>query len=405
MQPRNPGGEDYDDQYNLYHGYMSAPEGSSSNDVVLSSQYASTQLRSTYSEPGSFYGHSTGHTPMMPPGGQYPLFHRQIGPGYYDTMGSTLPEAGVVTYPAGHPHLPSRPPAVLPGHIPRNIQIQTNHSVLSRDSDISNLDVENQLRRLYNIPFPQPVDLRAIPDPPTSPFTQIAITQIAIWSSPERRLTQAQIWTQIEQRFHSDTVKKWKANIRHLLSLKKTFVKLPESRNGAHYWALDYRYLESGGDKRVRKRGTRARKARDSSDTARRQVDEDDEDTEELQDSDPSMREESSSSSPSPTSSRTRRGSGPTGHYSAGRGHGSYTQSPGGHSYNPSHDAVFSSELGGGPYGPAIEMYPHLVPHNPHRQPYPNEAYLPLSQYPESPGFMQGASTPNQPYSNVRDYR
>ncbi|KAK1236376.1 hypothetical protein PQX77_000360 [Marasmius sp. AFHP31] len=340
-RPRNSG-------YSSPNQHLPFDRQYSSYGAIATSLYASTQLRSTYSDPASFYGRSTGHsTPMIPPGGQYSPFHRQIGPGYYDTMGSTLPEAGVVTHPAGHPHLPSHPPAVVPGHIPGNVQIRTNNLVLSSNSDISDLDVENQLRRLYNIPFPQPVNLHAVPDPPAPPFTLIAITQIAIWSSPERRLTQAQIWTRIEQRFHSDTVKNWKANIRHLLSLKKTFVKLPESKNGAHYWALDYRYLESGGDKRVRKRGARARKVRDPFDITRRQGDDDEDDTEELQDSD-------ESSSPSPPPSPTGRGSKPAGHYSAGRGHGSYTKTPGEHSYNSSHDAVFSSELVGGPYGPQV---------------------------------------------------
>ncbi|KAL0067701.1 Forkhead box protein B1 [Marasmius tenuissimus] len=382
---------------------MPAPEGSSSYNAAAPTQYASTQPQSTHLEPESFYGQSTGHAPMMPPGGQYPpSYDRQNDPGYYDTRGSTLPASsgGGIPSNAGPPYY--LPPTAVPGHIPRNIQFQTNNPVLGRNIGV--LDVENQFRRLYNIPHTRPVDLYAVPDPPSPPFTQVAITQIAIWSSEERKLTQAQIWERIEQRFQSETVKKWKANIRHLLSLKKTFVKLPESRNNGHYWSLDYRYLESGGDKRVRKRGSRTRKARDSSDVTRRQSDEDDEDAE-FHDSDMYIREGSSGSSPSPTSSRNGRGSGLPTHYNAEQGYDSHTQSPGGGGYPQYasyHDGGFPQRTshGGGPYSPAVEMYPPLVPHNPHGQPYHHQAYPPLSNSPEQDNF-----TFDPPYSDMRNCR
>ncbi|KAL0064458.1 hypothetical protein AAF712_008622 [Marasmius tenuissimus] len=295
----------------------------------------------------------------MLPADQYTPQHRQ---NFIRELHNAPTRSATFTGPAaysGH-HRSSHPATGVAGS-----PVDNQSRALVLGIDISVAEVDSQLRRLYNIPPNQPVNLYAISDPPDPSFTQIAITQFAIWSSEDKKLTQAQIWSRIEQRFRSvrdpETAKKWKANIRHLLSLKKTFVKLPESRNGAHYWSLDYRYLESGGDKRPRRRGN-SKKARSPSDAGRQQrADDDDEesyDTEEPQSDSYSMKEESSS--PSPPSSYIGRGS--STHYD--RAYGSHTQTPL-HLFNPSHTAALS-----GSYHPPLQQYPSPALHDPNRQSY-----------------------------------
>ncbi|KAK1221996.1 Forkhead box protein D2 [Marasmius sp. AFHP31] len=105
------------------------------------------------------------------------------------------------------------------------LDIDNNKSLRRRNVPLSLsdvIDVENQLRRRLNIPFPVPVDLNAIPDPPCPPFTHIAIIQLAIWSSVHRRLTEAQLWSRIEQRFSlfdPKTAEKWKVSATSCLVL------------------------------------------------------------------------------------------------------------------------------------------------------------------------------------------
>ncbi|KAF9259861.1 hypothetical protein L218DRAFT_820208, partial [Marasmius fiardii PR-910] len=83
----------------------------------------------------------------------------------------------------------------------------------------------------YNIPNTCPVNLNSIHDPPPPNFTYAALAQIAIWSSPEKRLTLADIYSCLEKKFehlrNPGTTTKWRGNIRHLLSLKKCFIKSP----------------------------------------------------------------------------------------------------------------------------------------------------------------------------------
>ncbi|KAK1219049.1 hypothetical protein PQX77_018239 [Marasmius sp. AFHP31] len=325
----------------------------------------------------------------MPSAGQHPPQHRQnVNAGFCSAPARSGAFPRAATY-SGHPYSPYPTTGVV--GIPGDNQSRP----LVLGIDITVADVEGQLRRLYNISPNRPVDLYAIPDPPGPSFTQISITQFAIWSSEERKLTQAQIWSRIEQRFQSvrdpETAKKWKANIRHLLSLKKTFVKSSEMRNGVHYWSLDYRYLESGGDKRVRRRG--AKKTRNPSDAGKQQRDDDDGDesydTEEHQ-SDPfSTKEESSS--PSPPSSYTGRR--PSAHYD--RAYGSHTQSPSNLSFSPSHDTTLS--------GPPFEQYPSPALYDPNRQPYHHQTYGPPSH---SPVFGQNSFIrPNYQSSSFGHYQ
>ncbi|KAK1230227.1 hypothetical protein PQX77_006692 [Marasmius sp. AFHP31] len=388
MRPRTFIGEGYGDQPKLAHSY---------NTVVPDNHHASAHPRSAYSASSSTFVQSTGHAtpPMMLSGGQYAPQHGQtIDAGYYDpsTRGGTFP--GAVAYPE-HPYYSPHPAT---GALDIAEDDHTPAPVLG--IDISIADVDSQLRRLYNIPPNHPVDLNAIPDLPVPPFTQIAITQFAIWSSKHRRLTQAEIWSRIEERFpwvrNPETAKKWKANIRHHLSLKKTFLRLPESRNGASYWTLDYRYLESGGDKRERKRGTK--KKSDTSDARRQHQSDDEYDTEESR-GDLHLREECYSSS-SPPSSGT--GSGPLTYYEQVP-YGSHSRSSG-HPFNPSHHPALPQRMssGGSQHSRPVDRYPPAS-HASYQQPSRNQTY-PLLHSPE-PVFGQSSFMPNHQSSNLREYR
>ncbi|KAL0576902.1 hypothetical protein V5O48_005083 [Marasmius crinis-equi] len=276
------------------------------------------------------YGHSRPigieqqSAPYNPSPGQhqFPSPRRSAGPGYYTPQerGAVLPPPqntntlGMAGYAGQHHHHPYY-----------DRQSSVPHPTASIDQrppvlgvDIGHAEVEAKLRRLYDIPPNRPIDLNVIPDPPSGSFTHIGIAQIAIWSSEHHRLTQAEIYERIERRFRflrddPQATKRMRANIRHLLSLKKTFAKLPEKRGGAHFWSLDYRYLESGGDKRERKRGPRkvAKRGADQ-----RSGDDGEDDTDGLDESQYANDESSSSSSPS--SSHT--GAMPS--YSGDWGHG-----------------------------------------------------------------------------------
>ncbi|KAK1217223.1 Forkhead box protein D2 [Marasmius sp. AFHP31] len=306
--------------------------------------------------------------------------HRQkIVANYYgpSARAGTLPRA--VPYP-GHPYSPR--PATGALHIARDDQMR--EPVLGLDISVEQVD--NQFRELYDISPNRPVDLNAVPDPPGPLFTQGVIIQLAIWSSKGRKLTQAEIWQRIERRFPSvrDREKaKWKKNMRHLLSLKKVFVKLPELSNGAHYWKLDYGYLEAGGDRRVRKRG--AKKNCDALDARSQHQSDDEYDTEEFQ-GDLYL---NSSSSLLPSS-----GTG---------GLDRYEQVPSGYPFNPSQHPAFPQRIssGGSQYSRPAEKYPPAS-HAPH-QPCRNRTYLPV-QFPE-PVFGQSSFTPNHRSSNFEKYQ
>ncbi|KAK6980970.1 hypothetical protein R3P38DRAFT_3116952 [Favolaschia claudopus] len=117
-----------------------------------------------------------------------------------------------------------------------------------------------------NLPPTTPLTLALFPLPPagerpTAPL--IALVQVAIWSSPERRLTLQGIYDALMRRFvwyRENPNGPWTRSIRHLVSLKAMFVKIrlhghlnPESTSqGTAYWTLDISQGE--GDKRIRKR-------------------------------------------------------------------------------------------------------------------------------------------------------
>ncbi|KAL0063943.1 hypothetical protein AAF712_009133 [Marasmius tenuissimus] len=124
--------------------------------------------------------------------------------------------------------------------------------------DISLAEAESRLRRVHNFRPGVPLALSSIPDPPPSDMHQDTLVQIAIWSSPQKRLLASEIYAAIEARFRSfpeGTNQPWRRSVRHMLSFKRAFVKSRDKdHSGRHYWELDYEHLDQGY-KRERKRG------------------------------------------------------------------------------------------------------------------------------------------------------
>ncbi|KAG7091583.1 hypothetical protein E1B28_010605 [Marasmius oreades] len=124
--------------------------------------------------------------------------------------------------------------------------------------DLTIAEAESRLRQVHNLPAGVPLNLTAIPDPPPPQVHQDTLVQIAIWSSPSKRLIAADIYTAIQARFRSfpeGPDQPWRRSIRHMLSFKRAYVKSNDKDHaGRHFWELDFDHLDQGY-KRERKRG------------------------------------------------------------------------------------------------------------------------------------------------------
>ncbi|KAF9483185.1 hypothetical protein BDN70DRAFT_827936 [Pholiota conissans] len=119
---------------------------------------------------------------------------------------------------------------------------------------------EGILRQSFSIPDGTPVDLRALPDVSEENGKLPGISsliKLAIWSSPNRRLTLRQIYNAVKARYphlQSNADDAWQRSIRHNLSLKAMFIRMDrpkdEPGNGS-YWTLDLRMGD--GNKRKKK--------------------------------------------------------------------------------------------------------------------------------------------------------
>ncbi|KAI5644961.1 forkhead domain-containing protein [Phthorimaea operculella] len=94
------------------------------------------------------------------------------------------------------------------------------------------------------------------------PFSYIALTAMAIWSSPERMLPLSEIYRFITDRFpyYRRNTQRWQNSLRHNLSFNDCFVKVPRrpDRPGkGAYWTLHpqaFDMFENGSLLRRRKR-------------------------------------------------------------------------------------------------------------------------------------------------------
>ncbi|KAF9483186.1 winged helix DNA-binding domain-containing protein, partial [Pholiota conissans] len=109
-----------------------------------------------------------------------------------------------------------------------------------------------------SIPDHRLLNLWSLPSEPTKVPKISDLIKLAIWGSPNHRLTLRQIYDAIEDRYPTwkqAQDKPWQRSIRHNLSLKAMFVRVerPQNEPGkGYYWALNVSNGE--GNKRDRKR-------------------------------------------------------------------------------------------------------------------------------------------------------
>ncbi|KAK7042093.1 hypothetical protein R3P38DRAFT_2419859, partial [Favolaschia claudopus] len=129
-------------------------------------------------------------------------------------------------------------------------------------------DAGPYLRRQLGIPTPHPINLYALPDPlpGTKPRATLPVLiKLAIYGSAQGMLTLQQICGAIRERFrffweqfHLEADDILDRSIRHVLSLKTIYKKIPRSDQDPGqgcYWALDVdAEIKYGLYKRERKR-------------------------------------------------------------------------------------------------------------------------------------------------------
>ncbi|ESK89461.1 brain factor 1 [Moniliophthora roreri MCA 2997] len=223
-------------------------------------------------DPHSHLHHVQNRLNYFPPPGQAPLpplrYNRPIDyPDYYSSTSSSssisMHSQNVVGYGGLEYNFPTsshasyqRTPSATNIHI-------ASLPPFTLPPGIDTSEAEMLLRRANNLSSGTPVKLSTLPMPltgekPAYPYS--TLIQLAIWESPEKRLTLQEIYAAILKKFPAfrEQGDAWQRSIRHTLSLKKAFVNqgrdrhdLPKGRGA--YWELDIQNLV--GNKRQRKRG------------------------------------------------------------------------------------------------------------------------------------------------------
>ncbi|KAL0576751.1 hypothetical protein V5O48_005241 [Marasmius crinis-equi] len=130
--------------------------------------------------------------------------------------------------------------------------------------DIGTPEAERRLRSAHNIAIGVALTLSALPEPPPGerpPYSYNQLVQIAIWQSPERRLTLQEIYAAISGRFpyyrqaDEELKKKWQGSIRHMLSNRDAFLRLRDTAHTGRgdYWELNFAGLDESRRKRRKK--------------------------------------------------------------------------------------------------------------------------------------------------------
>ncbi|KAG5342370.1 hypothetical protein C0989_002843 [Termitomyces sp. Mn162] len=178
----------------------------------------------------------------------------------------------------GRPGLYSSPPSHSAGNISPVVKPDSPASIsLSSSGSESPLyqPIEDWLRENAGLIPRQPLNLWSLPDPAPGSrpnVTYKVLVSLAIWGSPNRRLSLQEIYSQIENRFPyyknlpdetgrdgKGGGKKWQRSVRHNLSLESIFHNegrdISEPGKGG-YWSLTNR--NGYGQKRERKRKSKS---------------------------------------------------------------------------------------------------------------------------------------------------
>lgn len=161
-----------------------------------------------------------------------------------------------------------------PSRAPEQASPQTNQPPVRRyQVPVDEIpDPEPMMRQMLGMGMEpgQEISLAVLDDPPPGEkpnYPYPTLTKLAIYGSERKKLTLQEIYSALEERFEwfrqrttSDSA--WKRSIRHLLSLNKTFRKVPRpvtDPGKGSYWIVDYSQGE--GNKRLRKRNKKPTKA------------------------------------------------------------------------------------------------------------------------------------------------
>ncbi|EJD06152.1 winged helix DNA-binding domain-containing protein, partial [Fomitiporia mediterranea MF3/22] len=134
---------------------------------------------------------------------------------------------GTQLQPAQWSSVTSGKPASAPALVPASF-----HD--SDDEDPTQDHIPIDIYQHFGLPPGTPICLDSLEDPPPGvkpAYTYATLVKLAIWSSPQRKLTLSGIYEALERRFswfrECENPSAWKTSIRHSLSLMAVFVKLP----------------------------------------------------------------------------------------------------------------------------------------------------------------------------------
>ncbi|KAK1222696.1 Forkhead box protein D2 [Marasmius sp. AFHP31] len=163
--------------------------------------------------------------------------------------GYHAPSQNQVYTHAPEPSSPSNP-GVLPALCAAagtSTSASTSHATIGTtvhhplETDATDMDQEENLRVQYRIPQHLPLSLDVLEDPAPGERPALslpALVQLAIWSSPGRRLRLREIVEVIRGRFEcfkGEGGQKLAASVRHLLSLHSVFKRLPKEVEYSHH--------------------------------------------------------------------------------------------------------------------------------------------------------------------------
>ncbi|KAJ8096423.1 hypothetical protein PM082_011586 [Marasmius tenuissimus] len=141
--------------------------------------------------------------------------------------------------------------------------------------DIGAPEAEGRLRRAHNLPSGASLSLSGLLEPAVDlrpPHNYNLLVQLAIWESPERRLTLQEIYAAISNRFGyyrgtSEEVKRrWQGSIRHMLSNRDAFFRIRDTDQigrGDH-WEINFAGLEESRRQRRKLRKQRRQQHREA---------------------------------------------------------------------------------------------------------------------------------------------
>ncbi|KAK1230723.1 hypothetical protein PQX77_006173 [Marasmius sp. AFHP31] len=173
------------------------------------------------------------------------------------------------------PLLPPTPPnsTILPEGHAEGAGSHSGVPVSFRDIGIP--EAEGRLRRAHNLPSGASLSLTGLSEPAVNqrpPHKYNLLVQLAIWESPEKRLTLQEIYTAISNRFgyyretSEDMKRRWQGSIRHMLSNRDAFSRIRDNDQigrGDH-WEINFAGLDESRRQRRKRRKQKGQQHRET---------------------------------------------------------------------------------------------------------------------------------------------